>query len=77
MIFWRAGIYLAILLIVILYLINNKKIQLFTLIPIIGKTLLWCILLGCQHYRYVYYLSLIIPFIVMTILVKEKKNGKS
>lgn len=73
-IFWRSGIWLLILGNFVCYLlITEKKTLLVITIPCIGNTLSLLLSMGCQDYRYVYYMGLCVPIIVLLCLSYNKE----
>ncbi len=67
---WRTGFYLALELILLLYLIimRDKRISLF--IPLICNAFIVFLTMPAQDYRYLWFISLIFPFIVLASSVK-------
>lgn len=71
--FFRGGIFLLLLLLCFIYLIYNNKSLLPILIPFLGNTLTWVVLLSYQTYRYVYYIQGI-GLLVLLIIIVENNN---
>ena len=70
---WRAGIYLALLLLWLFYILNNNKKLIWILIPLLGNTATWIVFLAYQTFRYMWYFQVIVFFILLTTFVFGKK----
>lgn len=74
-IFWRAGIWVCMLLLLIYYG-YSKKIQIWMLyIPVIGNMVSLCLAMAWQDFRYVYFINLCVPYLGLLTL-SERNRAK-
>lgn len=71
---WRTGFFLALEFILFLYLIIRKDKKLSLFIPIICNAVIVFLTMPAQDYRYLWFISLIFPFIVIASLVKSPED---
>lgn len=67
---WRTGFYLALEFIVLLYLIIRRDIRSSLFIPIVANALIVFLTMPAQDFRYLWFLMLLFPFIVLATSVK-------
>ena len=74
-IFWRSGIWVCILCILFFYQYFRRKMSWAYYIPVIGNMISLCLAMAWQDFRYVYFINLCVPYLVLMCLV-EKKGAK-
>lgn len=75
---WRPGFFLSLEFILIHYLIVHKDKRLIIFIPLICNAIIVFLTMPAQDYRYLWFISLIFPFIVLACLAKlPKENQKA
>lgn len=67
---WRPGFYLSLELILLLYLIIHKDKRNILFIPLLCNAFIVFLTMPAQDYRYLWFISLIFPFIVLASSVK-------
>ena len=73
--FWRFGIWIALLFTTFLFVIKNKKYEiLFLGLPILSNILSLALSSGWMDYRYGWSISITVPFIIFFSLVISPKN---
>lgn len=73
-IFWRGGFWTVLLIILFFYVIYKKRTyNLFVFLPCIANIISLCLGMVCQDFRYVYFLNLNIPFLILLVLAENKK----
>lgn len=75
-IFWRAGIWVGILLLLIYYGYIRKKRNYMFYIPVVGNMISLCLAMAWQDFRYVYFINLCVPYLILLCLVDEEKVKK-
>ena len=67
---WRPGFFLSLEFILLLYLIIRKDKRKYIFIPIICNAVIVFLTMPAQDYRYLWFISLIFPFLVLACSVK-------
>lgn len=73
---WRPGFYLSMELILLIYLISIKDKRISIFIPLLCNALIVFLTMPAQDYRYLWFISLLFPFIVLACSVKLGDKGK-
>ncbi|MDP4133216.1 MAG: hypothetical protein Q8882_04300 [Bacillota bacterium] len=73
---WRTGFYLALEFILMLYLIIKKDRKLCLFIPLFCNALIVFLTMPAQDYRYLWFISLLFPFLVLACLSKTLGTQK-
>lgn len=72
---WRPGFFLALELILMLYLIIRRDRRLSLFIPLICNAVIVFLTMPAQDYRYLWFINLIFPFLVLSCSVKLTGNN--